>query len=131
MERVLDRTECFELLRRGGVGRVAVNVAGAPPLVRPVNFLFDEPSQSVVFRTGRGSKLTALLLSERAAFEVDDAGGAGGWSVIVTGRAEEVRESFDVARLDAAGLPDWAPGERPYWVRVRAETVSGRRIPPQ
>ena len=133
--RELARDECVALLRQGGVGRVAVSVAGWYPIIRPVNFFFDDPSQSVVFRSGRGSKLTALLLSEEAAFEIDGLrdDGATAWSVIVTGRAEEVTDRFEVSRLETAGLAVWAPGEHPFWVRIRAEAVSGvrlRTVPP-
>jgi uncharacterized protein len=126
----LGKGECLELLRRGGVGRVAVSVSGWYPIVRPVNFFFDDPSQSVVFRSGRGSKLTGLLVSEEAAFEIDGtrADDATAWSVIVTGRAEEVTDRFEVTRLEERGLAVWAPGEHPFWVRIRAEAVSGVRL---
>jgi hypothetical protein len=30
--------------------------------------------------------------------------------------------------LETLGLELWAPGERPHWVRIRTETLSGRRI---
>ena len=129
-EEVLDRSECLRLLASRHVGRVAVNVQDWVPVIRPVNYLFDPSSQSVVFRTGRGSKLTALLLSTLAAFEVDDIDEAArsGWSVIVTGRAEEINRPAELARLETVGLEAWSPGERPHWIRIRTGTVSGRRI---
>jgi hypothetical protein len=34
----------------------------------------------------------------------------------------------DVRRLDGLGLHQWAPGEKSHWVRIRAWTVSGRRV---
>ena len=84
----------------------------------------------MVFRTAPGSKLTALLLSQLAAFEVDDIDEAvrSGWSVIVTGRVEEILHPADRDRLETVGLELWAPGERPHWVRIRTDTLSGRRI---
>jgi uncharacterized protein len=130
LEEVLDRSECLRLLARRHMGRVVVNVEGWVPVIRPVNYAFDPSSQSVVFRTARGSKLTALLLSQLAAFEVDDIdeSARSGWSVIVTGRAEEISRPADLDRLETLGLEAWAPGERPHWVRIRTETLSGRRI---
>jgi len=64
----LDRDECLRLLASTEVGRLAVNVPGWPPVIRPATYVFDERTRSVVFRSARGSKLTALLLSDRATF---------------------------------------------------------------
>jgi hypothetical protein len=51
---------------------LAVNGGGeGPRAIRPVNYVFDERSQSVVFRTALGSKFYALLSAAHAAFEVD------------------------------------------------------------
>jgi uncharacterized protein len=131
-EEVLDRSECVRLLGSRRVGRVVVSVEGWVPMIRPVNYAFDPASQSVVFRTARGSKLTAVLLAKSAAFEVDDIeeSADGAWSVILTGKAEEVTRPADVDRLESFGLESWAPGKRPHWVRIRTETLSGRRIRP-
>jgi uncharacterized protein len=127
--RDLSREECLELLAANHVGRLAVSGKDAP-VIRPVNYAFDEPSQSVVFRTAPGSKFYALLRQNTAAFEVDgiDQEKRTGWSVIIVGATEEVTTPSDVRRLDTLGLDHWAPGERPHWVRIRAWTVSGRRI---
>jgi nitroimidazol reductase NimA-like FMN-containing flavoprotein (pyridoxamine 5'-phosphate oxidase superfamily) len=101
-----------------------------PPVIRPVTYVFDRSSQSVVFRTARGSKFTALLLSGQAAFEIDgsDPDAETGWSVVVQGPAEEVTADAERTRLEGLGLHPWAPGERPHWIRLRATVVSGRQI---
>ena len=126
----LSREECLELLAANNFGRLAVNAGVGPPIVRPVNYAFDRPSQSVVFRTAPGSKLHALLRSVDAAFEIDgvDERTRTGWSVIIRGTTEEVTNPSELRRLDALGLDAWAPGEKPHWVQIRAWTVSGRRI---
>ena len=126
----LPREECLRLLAENRVGRVAVSAADDAPVIRPVNYAFDEPSQSVVFRTAPGSKFYALLRRNRAAFEVDglDPTTRSGWSVIIIGAIEEVTNQTDRRRLDGLGLVHWAPGEKPHWMRIRAWTVSGRRI---
>src|SRR5581483_11514031 len=81
----LSREECLDLLGAHSFGRLAVNIGDGAPLVRPVNYLFDGPSQSVVFRTAQGSKFHALLRAANAAFEIDgiDEESRTGWSVIV------------------------------------------------
>jgi nitroimidazol reductase NimA-like FMN-containing flavoprotein (pyridoxamine 5'-phosphate oxidase superfamily) len=126
----LSRDECLRLLASQTFGRVAVNLGSGPPVVRPVNYAFDERSQSVVFRTADGSKFHALLQAAQAAFEVDRVEGASrtGWSVIVQGVTNEVTDPSDIRRLECLGLWPWAPGHKPRWVHVRAWTVSGRRI---
>lgn len=126
----LDRAECLRLLAASHVGRVAVATGTIEPVIRPVNYVFDDRSQCVVFRTSAGSKLHALLMGRRAAFEVDelDHRTRTGWSVIVVGIVEEVTQPIELRRLEKLGLDVWAPGDPARWVRVRAYRVSGRRI---
>jgi uncharacterized protein len=127
----LSRQECLKLLASHSFGRLAVNGGGdSPPVIRPVNYVFDERSQSVVFRTAVGSKFYALLSAAHAAFEVDgiDEGSRTGWSVIVQGVTDEVTNQADVHRLDGLGLESWAPGPKAHWIHIRAWTISGRRI---
>jgi uncharacterized protein len=126
----LSRDECLRLLGATSLGRVAVNVPGWPPMIRPVNYVFDQSSQSVVFRSAQGSKFTGLVLSGLAAFEIDgiDPDDRTGWSVIVTGVTEEVSVAAEIHRLEQHGLRPWAPGDKAHWVRIRTPVVSGRRI---
>ena len=126
----LDRTECLQLLTRTSFGRLAVSMGDGPPVIRPVNYVFDQSSQSVAFRTDLGSKLLALARSARAAFEIDDVDldARTGWSVIIVGVAEEVTSPVEIRRLESLGLEPWGPAEMWHWVRIRAWRVSGRRI---
>jgi uncharacterized protein len=126
--RVLSRDECLQLLAANNFGRLAVTME--TPVIRPVNYTFDERSQSVVFRTAAGSKFHALLLQANAAFEIDgiDADARTGWSVIIIGMAEEITNPSEIRRLERLGLDHWAPGGKPYWMRIRAWTVTGRQI---
>jgi uncharacterized protein len=130
----LERGECIRLLAGTTFGRLAVSPSDwrTPPVIRPVTYVFDRSSQSIVFRSARGSKFTALLLSGQAAFEIDGIEPATetGWSVIVQGPTEEIENVAEIDRLEQLGLHPWAPGEKPHWIRVRANVVSGRRIVP-
>jgi uncharacterized protein len=125
---VLSREECLQLLASHRFGRLAVSMDS--PVIRPVNYVFDEPSQSVAFRTANGSKFHAMLINGNAAFEIDgiDPDSRTGWSVIVVGMTEEVTSPTELRRLDRLGLETWVPGRKPHWMRIRAWTVSGRRI---
>jgi nitroimidazol reductase NimA-like FMN-containing flavoprotein (pyridoxamine 5'-phosphate oxidase superfamily) len=127
----LGREECLRLLAGGAFGRVAVNSAGWPPLVRPVFYVFDEPSQSVVFRSAVGSKLASLLRSERVAFEVDcvDLDERTGWSVIVVGPVEEIAGRAELERLRRSRrLATWVADASAHYMRIHTTVVSGRRL---
>ncbi len=126
---VLNSEECLRLLASVPVGRVGL-VADGEIIMLPVNHLMD--GQDPVFCTARGSKLSAAEQEGVAAFEADhyDEQTHAGWSVLVTGRAEAVYQESEVERLSRGGLHPWASGmERPFWVRIRALSMTGRRIP--
>lgn len=127
----LSRAECLELLATTHVGRVVVTVgADHRPLIRPVNYLFDQAGQAVTFRCAPGTKLHALLRSASACFEIDDhdAEARCGWSVVIYGVSEPVVRPATILRLERSGLDSLAPGPQPEWIRIRATTVTGIRI---
>ena len=126
----LSRDQCLALLASHHFGRVAIRLGEGPPVIRPVNYLFDLASQSVVFRTDPGSKLHALLHSTEATFEIDgvDEVSQVGWSVIIQGVTEKITREHELRRLGRLGLKSWAPGAKAHWIRIRARTVSGRRL---
>jgi nitroimidazol reductase NimA-like FMN-containing flavoprotein (pyridoxamine 5'-phosphate oxidase superfamily) len=125
----LSGEACYRLLAATDIGRVAVNLPGSDaPLIRPVNYVFHE--RAVAFRSARGSKFTFLTLANRASFEIDgiDVSDHTGWSVIVVGLAEEVTNAAEIANLERSDLRPWTPGDKPHWIRIRPEVISGRRI---
>ncbi|HEY1715372.1 MAG TPA: pyridoxamine 5'-phosphate oxidase family protein [Solirubrobacteraceae bacterium] len=127
----LGRDECLRLLSATTVGRVVVvRPVEDLPVIRPVNYAFDEASQSVVFRCRPGTKFASLMSASRAWFEVDDIdpGRRTGWSVIVAGVTEVVTHPTEVRRLETIGVDSWIAGEDGEWVRIRARVVSGRRL---
>lgn len=126
----LDRAECLRLISCNSFGRLAVNVGGSAPAIRPVNYVYDQRSQSIVFRSDYGSKLFGLATSGRAAFEIDsvDPVTHTGWSVIVVGVAEEIRSPFELRRLERVGVEPWTAGPKSHWLRIRTQLVTGRRI---
>ena len=125
----LTKGECFELLAREQLGRVAV-VDDRGPIVLPVNFVLDR--HMVVFRTDEGTKLDAAIRGSRVAFEIDgtDAAAHTGWSVMVRGEAVEVTDPAELARLSRLPLSPWAPGAKTRYVRILPAVLTGRRILP-
>lgn len=124
---LLSLHECMDLLRATEVGRLAV-VIGDHPEIFPVNFIIDHGT--VLFRTAEGTKLAAVVFGANVAFEADGYDGAAGeaWSVVVKGRAAEVRNLHE--RFDAGDLPlfPWHAAPKPRFVRVTPVEVSGRRF---
>lgn len=122
----LSRAECLTLLSRNPIGRVAVLTDGVPE-VFPVNFVVS--GDAVVFRTGIGSKLLKGVRTAPIAFEVDDyvTMDHSGWSVLVTGSAEEI-DALSDAELAALRLLPWAGDARRAVVRLRIDQVHGRRL---
>jgi nitroimidazol reductase NimA-like FMN-containing flavoprotein (pyridoxamine 5'-phosphate oxidase superfamily) len=123
----LTKSECFELLARERLGRVAV-VDDRGPVVFPVNFVLDR--HMVVFRTDAGTKLDAACRGSRVAFEIDgtDDAAHAGWSVLVRGEAIEVTDLAELARLRKLPLDPWAPGAKSHYVRILPAVLAGRRI---
>jgi uncharacterized protein len=126
---VLTSSACIRLLEARSVGRIAFVSAGTPVIV-PVNYALD--GSSVVFRSRSGAKLDAAERHQPIAFEVDDHEPASrsGWSVLVTGVAEPVDDPELIERLERQQLESWAMADTSdaTWVRLRTDTVSGRRV---
>ena len=95
---------------------VPPNAPGLPPVIRPVNYVYDDRTRSVIFRSARGTKLTALLLAQRAAFEIDGVEPSGdvGWSVIVSGRVQEINHPAELARLRRMHLRPFVSDDLPH-----------------
>ena len=123
----LTKSECFRLLSREHLGRVAV-LDDQGPVVFPVNFVLDR--HMVVFRTDEGTKLDIAARRGKIAFEVDrvDATAHTGWSVLIRGEAAEVTDPAELARLHKLPLSPWAPGAKSRYVRILPAKLTGRRI---
>ncbi len=123
---VLDQHVCWDLLRQGRFGRLAVVVDGEPD-VFPVNYVVDHGT--IVFRTDSGRKLSAAA-GRPVAFEADghDPAYAAVWSVVVRGVGAEIREMDEV--IEAMGLPltPWQEGRKARFIRIRPSAVTGRRV---
>ncbi len=125
----LTREECLQLLQyKSFVGRVAFVVDGQP-VVLPVNYLAE--TDSLVFCTGPGSKLSHLAGGAPVAFEVDDSRPLynAGWSVLVRGTAREITDARELDLLRRGPLRSWATSASEHWIRISIDDISGRRIP--
>jgi uncharacterized protein len=119
--------ECFERLRRGSIGRVALSISGTPA-VFPVNYLAVDGA--IYFMSGEGMKLEAARRKDVVAFQIDqfDTLYHHGWSVLAIGVASVVEHPQLVEKVLKGGLQPWAPGHRCNIIRIALEFASGRRI---
>lgn len=121
----LSDQECWELVRGEELGRLVTHV-GQVLDVFPVNFVVDD--QTIVFRTGEGSKLVELTVNDEVLFEVDDYSGDEAWSVVLRGRAHRLTTQDEVAQADALPLRPWVPTLKYNYVRILPDSLSGRRF---
>ncbi|MFB9312718.1 pyridoxamine 5'-phosphate oxidase family protein [Nocardioides plantarum] len=120
----LDVDECWELLRRTPVGRLAWNGAAGPTVV-PVNYVAT--SDGIVVKTTAYSAAVRETDDSPITFQVDhiDPETRTGWSVLAHGRLD-VDWSF--GRVDAPEVDVWPAGPRPLRLQLEISTISGRRL---
>lgn len=125
--RELDTHECLELLGTRSVGRVAFDAEDGP-VVLPVNYVVH--GQGVLFRTSPHNTIARHIGGTRSAFEVDEIDDftQSGWSVLLRGPAELVEDVQGLPR-EARPVP-WVEGTRSLYVRIRASSITGRRLYP-
>lgn len=110
------------------MGRVAWNAPDGPQLL-PVNYALY--AGEVVIRTSPSGVLGQLTSRCPVAFEIDevDEGRRAGWSVLVRGVANQLRQPDDVARLwSTEWVVPWAGGSRTVFVAITPRTISGRTV---
>ncbi|MFC9964526.1 pyridoxamine 5'-phosphate oxidase family protein [Nocardia ignorata] len=119
--------ECWALLRTAEVGRLAVWVDDHPDIF-PLNYAVDHGT--IVFRSARGTKVSAALSDAPVALEVDGyiSQSHEAWSVVIKGRAEGIREIGDL--MDTVDLPlfPWQGGAKDFFLRLVPTMVTGRRF---
>jgi nitroimidazol reductase NimA-like FMN-containing flavoprotein (pyridoxamine 5'-phosphate oxidase superfamily) len=120
---VLDREQCLELLAPGGLGRIAINV-GALPAILPVRFALE--SDRIVLCIAAGSTLDRATQGAVVAFEADESGADGEWSVMVTGVARVLTQVAELKRAEALALPHWSNGGSRF-IAISTDHISGRR----
>ena len=123
----LNRAESLRLLTTVPVGRLIFTV-NALPAVRVMNFVLS--GDVIVVRTTAGSTATRRAAGSVVAFEADDfdVATSSGWSVTVTGRAQLVTDTGELASYDSLGLVPWAPGLRDHYLKISTEVIEGQQI---
>lgn len=124
---LLEGSECWSLLRKVSVGRLAV-WHGDGPDIFPINYTTDHGT--VIFRTGAGTKLEAALSEFPVAMEADGISPETGkaWSVVIRGQAELMTKTEEVLGTFSLPLFPWQEGRKDHFVRLVPDSISGRRF---
>lgn len=122
----LTEAECWSLLHRHVVARLAVDIGGRPDIF-PINYVIDDGS--IVFRSGAGTKLAGAVLGRHVAVEIDGLDLDGSvWSVVVKGTAHEVTEMTERFEIEELPLYPWVTSHKPNFVRIDPHLTTGRRF---
>lgn len=118
----LNEQECHELLAQKKIGRVAF-WGDDGPTVFPVNYVSD--GDGVRFRTSPYARIAQQGSGSVVAFEVDETDDytESGWSVLVRGPVEVV-----LGHVPGPEPEPWPEGVRSVLVRIRATSITGRRV---
>jgi transcriptional regulator with XRE-family HTH domain len=124
----LSPDQCQALIAPGGVGRLVFVEEGRGPVAIPVNYQMD--GNDVLFRTGSSARIGDGIQQANVSFDVDhiDDTLGEGWSVLLTGTASVVTDAAELERVATLGIEPWAGGDRPTYVRLRPQRVTGRAI---
>jgi nitroimidazol reductase NimA-like FMN-containing flavoprotein (pyridoxamine 5'-phosphate oxidase superfamily) len=124
----LSTSTCWALLRDVPIGRIALPGDGDVE-VFPVNFVVD--GGTIVLRTAAGTKLSLIAAGSRATFEVDevDVVEQTAWSVVLKGMVQVVIGHDAVIETFEMEVQTWQAGQKPTYVRLVPDSVSGRRFP--
>jgi nitroimidazol reductase NimA-like FMN-containing flavoprotein (pyridoxamine 5'-phosphate oxidase superfamily) len=124
----IGEMECFALLERQELGRLAV-VRDGQPEIFPVNYALD--GHMILMRTQPGVKLTYATLA-RVAFEVEDIDPVSreGWVVVVHGVAQDITDAIDRSSEHARAIEvrPWVMGPHEHHIAIAHPRVSGRRL---
>lgn len=124
---ILDRDACRHLLGTQVLDRVGVTV-NALPVVLPVNYqLFDG---QLIIQTERETRLADATHNTVVAFEVDhvEADGSDGWSVAITGIANEVTDPDAIGQFRGLPFTRWVRNENDRYVSISLDLMTGRRV---
>ncbi|MBL3700852.1 pyridoxamine 5'-phosphate oxidase family protein [Leucobacter luti] len=120
---VLSAAACWELVAGVTLGRLVTRV-GEIIEIAPVNYVVD--GESLVFRTGSGSKLSALTINRAVTFQVDAIGEDEGWSVVLHGTAHALETAAELEAVADLPLRPLVPTLKPTFVRIDVHAVNGR-----
>lgn len=121
VSKILSTEECWDLLRRDELGRLAFRMTDEVHLV-PINYAVH--GERILFRTAEGDKLLGITLNPEVVFEIDSHDDVSAHSVIVRGVARRLEEDEE-HEFDGV-LPSWLSTPKYNLVEITPTEISGR-----
>jgi nitroimidazol reductase NimA-like FMN-containing flavoprotein (pyridoxamine 5'-phosphate oxidase superfamily) len=121
----LSEAECWTLLHRSGLGRLAT-AAGSRADIFPVNYLVHEGT--VLMRTSPGTKLDQMGEAPDVAFEADGHDSERYWSVVVRGQAKRLEYQSEIIHSGVLELVSWVPTDKHDFVQITPDAIVGRTV---
>ena len=122
----LGTAECWRLLERSSLGRLAVEGPGGVPDVFPVNFTVH--SVSIYLRSAPGSKLMDIAARPAVAFEIDGEDPRFHWSVVIKGSARRLDSDAEIHESGVDALVSASPTSKFDFIGITPSSVTGRRF---
>jgi nitroimidazol reductase NimA-like FMN-containing flavoprotein (pyridoxamine 5'-phosphate oxidase superfamily) len=118
----LSPDQCWALLASEELGHFATSVDDVVDIF-PINYVVHD--ETILFKTGPGSKLENLTANHTVAFEADGRIGEAQWSVVVHGSAERLAGDPDIEGSGLLEFTSWMPGDKWNYVRISPSKVTG------
>jgi nitroimidazol reductase NimA-like FMN-containing flavoprotein (pyridoxamine 5'-phosphate oxidase superfamily) len=122
---VLSETECWELLHRVALGRLAVVTPDGADIY-PMNFTVHD--RAIYVRSAPGHKLIDLTAAPAVAFEADGRESHTHWSIVIRGQARRLAADEEIEAsgiLQLRSATQWAKWN---YVRITPVQITGRRF---
>lgn len=121
----LSEAECWALLHRSGLGRLAT-AADSRADIFPVNYLVH--GETLLMRTAPGTKLQQVGDAPNVAFEADGHDADRYWSVVVRGHAKHLTDQARIIQSGALELVSWVPTDKNEFVQITPTSITGRSL---
>ena len=121
----LSEAECWTLLHRSGLGRLAT-AAESRADIFPVNYLVH--GETLLMRTAPGTKLEQMDEAPAVAFEADGHDAERYWSVVVRGHAKRLSDQARIIQTGVLELVSWVPTEKHEFIQITPTSVVGRSV---
>ncbi|MBN9191613.1 pyridoxamine 5'-phosphate oxidase family protein [Microbacterium sp.] len=122
----LSTAECWRLVERATLCRLAVERADGGPDIFPMNYVVHDGG--VYLRSAPGGKLRTLRSRPEVALEVDGEEDGHHWSVVLRGAAQRLDTDAEIEASGVLRLRSLSPTPKHNFIRVVPRTVSGRRF---
>lgn len=124
----LNGAECWRLLGRSGIGRLAITGDDSAS-VSPISYLTH--AGCVYFRSASGTALPRMTSHSQVTLSREGESDSAGWSVVVRGPARPLASDQDVSRSGIQRSSAWQTAEKDDYFELRPERITGRSVRPR